>query len=198
MLCTWAILASPPSHEFLCSHLHALERVKLRPHVQVKVQLLRSPPRVHVVALLALVEVDDVLDLLAAAAFDDPVVSVEGFLGAHDGGVPFCFGAQGAGAQTLEGEEFGAAAGLGRVAFPLLDEVPGALVDGVVDGDDAADALGEVLRTRARGVFAHDGVEELSLRGVDPVPAGVAAGLDFVVCGRRAVGQAQGGGAGDG
>ncbi len=133
-----------------------------------------------------------------------------------------------AGAQAAEGEEFGTRAGvfgLGAVAgggvcglrfwfgfrrkrlLPLLDQGPGALVNGVVDGDDGGNCVGEGVgcvgsgrgggRGRGRGgsssgagegeglrvVFPQDGGEELLLRWVDPVPRRMGAGFAFGVGG---------------
>ena len=63
-------------------HLDALPRVQLRPHIEVERELpvgTGAPPVVRP----ARVEVDDILDLLAAAV-DNPVVPVEGRLVAEE------------------------------------------------------------------------------------------------------------------
>ena len=63
--------------------------------------------------------------------------------------------------------------------LPALDFVPGALVDGVVDGDYGA----HVGRGGVVGFAAH-GVEEHLLRGIDPVSGGfVGARVALVVGG---------------
>ena len=55
--------------------------------------------------------------------------------------------------------------------FPTFDLGPGALVDGVVDGDDGRHVGG------VRGVvFAAHGFEEHFFRGVDPVRGGGGGG----------------------
>lgn len=93
------------------------------------------------------------------------------------------FGAQRAGAQALERQEFGPAAGSARIALPRFDQRPGPLVDGVVDRDHARHGRGEFLRGRRRRVFAQHRVEELRLGRVDPVAAGRGAGFAFGVGG---------------
>lgn len=93
---------SPPADEAFGAHPKALEAVQLRPDVEVEVQ--RGLPFGSTGLLLQLtwiglplVEVDDIFDLLAAAALDDPVVSVEGLGVAHQT-AHAGFGADGAGA----------------------------------------------------------------------------------------------------
>lgn len=93
------------------------------------------------------------------------------------------FGAQGAGAQALERQEFGPAARGARIALPGFNQRPGPLVDGVVDRDHARHGGGEFLRRRRRRVLAQHRVEELRLGRVDPVPACRGAGFAFGVCG---------------
>lgn len=148
---------SSPTHEPFRSHLTPFEGVEFGSHVEVEVQTVGLPVGI----LLALVEVDDVLHGLAAATLDDPVVPVKGLGVAHQRLHPG-FGREGTGAQPAKGLQFGPAAGLGRVRLPCLDERPGPLVDGVVDGDDVGDAREEVFGVGGRqGLLAHDGMEEL-------------------------------------
>ena len=63
--------------------------------------------------------------------------------------------------------------------FPGTDSCPGALVDGVVDWHNGGHVGGGGVVA-----FALHGGVELGLRRIDPVAAGVVAGLCFVVCGR--------------
>ena len=84
---------------------------------------------------------------------------------------------------ALKRDEFRAAARSGPTpALPAQDLVPGALVDGVVDGDDGGHVGGD------RGVgFALHGGEEHGFGGVDPVAGrggvDVGAGCGFGVWG---------------
>lgn len=55
--------------------------------------------------------------------------------------------------------------------LPVFDEGPGALVDGVMDGNDGGHVGGV-----GGVVFASEGVEEHSLRGIDPVAFGGGGG----------------------
>ena len=75
--------------------------------------------------------------------------------------------------------------------------MPGAFVDGVVDGDDMRDTAEEGVGGGG-GLFRHDGVEELGFRGVDPVAGRVGAGFRFGVGGGFGRGERGGESAWDG
>lgn len=135
----------------------------------------------------ARIKINHVLNLLATA-IHDPIVPVKGGLVAHPRPPP---GARGqAGAQATETGEFRAAAGFAAAAcFPGFDFVPGALVDGVVDGDNGLHVRG----LRVVGFAAH-GFEEHLFRRVDPVSGClVGGGVMLAVCGAGGGGGGQGG-----
>ena len=69
---------------------------------------------------------------------------------------------------------------LGGIGFPASYEMPGALINSIMDGNDMRDGVEESV-WRGRSLFRHDGVEELGFGGVDPVARGVGAGLGFGV-----------------
>lgn len=71
-------LCSSPAHSLVGPHLNSLGTVQLGPHVEVEIEFLRSSPRVNALSFLALVEVDDILNLFTVTSFNDPVVSIEG------------------------------------------------------------------------------------------------------------------------
>ena len=174
---TQTLLAAFPtsmleSPELQNPSLNALPAVQLRPDIEIKIECL---------ALLSLIptriKVNHILNL-CAAAIHDPVVAIKWRLVSHQT-LPARPGRQ-AGAEAGERSQLGAATGFGAAAFlPDLDFVPGALVDGVVDGDNGTHVWGG-------GVvgFAAHGVEEHLLRGVDPVSCFfIGAGVALVVRG---------------
>lgn len=167
-------------------HLHTLPTVQLGPYIQVKVYLralllllpLRCPrpPRI---------KVNHILDLLPAA-IDDPIVPIKGRRVAQERVEPRA--RRHLGSEAREALELGPAALVPARPvqvrrLPLLDLLPGALVDGVVDGHDGAHVHG--LRV-ARRALALQRLEEHLLRRVDPVSgARVRARFDLVVDGAR-------------
>lgn len=69
---------SSPAHSLVGPHLDSLSTVQLGSHVKVEIEFLCSSPRVNALSFLALVEVDDILNLFTVTSFNDPVVSIEG------------------------------------------------------------------------------------------------------------------------
>lgn len=173
-----------------CPHLYALPAIQLRPNIQIEIQRL---PLLSLI--LARVEVNDILDP-RPAPIHDPIMPIERGGVPHPGIQPRArrHGARQAGEAlqprpvALCGREVG--------LLPLLDLLPGALVDGVVDGHDGL----HVLCGGVEGLAAH-GFEEHAFGGVDPVSGGgVGGGVAFGVCGAGggSAGCARGEGARDG
>lgn len=124
-----------------------------------------SDIEIHSVLSGPLVKIDDVASLHAVAPVDEPIVSIEGRVVK----AKVC-GEEGLGGQifgtTHEPHQPGRAAGMEGV-LPRENAEPGALVHGVVDGEDD----GHVGRDGVVALVAH-GVVELLLGGVHPVRAG--------------------------
>jgi hypothetical protein len=127
------ITASPPANKPLEPHLTAFDTIQFRSHIEIEIQLLTGPRALGI--RLPLVEINDILDRLATAALDDPIMPIKR-LGVARETLDSRLGAQRAAPQALERQQFGPAARRARTPFPPFNQRPCPLVHCVVDRDD--------------------------------------------------------------